>query len=208
MFRRVTTPVFAPSLAAVLAICVLPVTAQAQADRPVPDTYRATTTHMTPDGLGLKIDVIGWSDDAARAAVVAALSAEEGISKALSELPTTGVVWLDGSGAGYAVKYAHRQTSDDGSERITLVTDKPVGSYNFKPWTVAEGAVASSLEYSVIELHLDAQGKGNGTTSLVADVALDPEAQTVSLEAGDSTPNVLTDVTLEPKPYWAKNRGH
>lgn len=55
----------ARALMALLAILAAPQAAESQA-RPAPDTYTATTSEMTPDGLGLKIDVMAWSDAAAR----------------------------------------------------------------------------------------------------------------------------------------------
>lgn len=209
-------------------------TAAAQ-NRPVPDTYTATTTGMTPDGQGLRFVVTEWSDDDGRFLVVATiLSAAEAsdevvesaesaqaneadeaeaadapdeptASELLSELPSVGAVWLDGSGAGYAIKYAHRTATDEGGEVVTLVTDRAVGSYNFRPWEPETSTATTSIDYSVIELRLDSSGNGVGTMSLAADVSLDEETDTVSLVIEDGTPNVLTDVALEPKPYWARD---
>lgn len=209
-------------------------TAAAQ-NRPVPDTYTATTTGMTPDGQGLRFVVTEWSDDDGRFLVVATiLSAAEAsdevvesgepeeaaeadeaeaadapdeptASELLSELPSVGAVWLDGSGAGYAIKYAHRTATDEGGAVVTLVTDRAVGSYNFRPWEPETSTATTSIDYSVIELRLDSSGNGVGTMSLAADVSLDEETDTVSLVIEDGTPNVLTDVALEPKPYWARD---
>ena len=174
-------------------------------DRPVPDTYTATTTGMTPDGQGLRFVVTEWSDDGDRSVVVSVLGGEESPSEVLSELSSVGAVWLDGSGAGYAIKYAHRTATDDGGEIVTLVTDKPVGSYNFRPWAVENSTATATVEYSVIELRLDASGNGVGTMSLAADVTNDDEANTVSLLRTDATPDILADVALQPKPYWARD---
>ena len=191
------------ALIAFLAVCG---SAAAQ-QQSVPDTYTATTTGMTPDGQGLRFVVTQWSDDGDRSLVAAVLGGEESPSEVLSELPSVGAVWLDGSGAGYAIKYAHRAATDDGGETVTIVTDKPVGSYNFRPWSVENSTATASVEYSVIELRLDASGNGVGTMSLAADVTTDDEAGTVSLVRADETPDVLADVTLEPKPYWARDDG-
>ena len=191
------------ALIAFLAVCG---SAAAQ-QQPVPDTYTATTMDMTPDGQGLRFVVTQWSDDGDRAVVVSVLGGDESPSEVLSELPSVGAVWLDGSGAGYAIKYAHRAATDEGGEMVTLVTDKPVGSYNFRPWSVENSTATAPVEYSVIELRLDASGNGVGTMSLAADVATDDEANTVSLVRSDGTPDILADVTLEPRPYWAQDDG-
>ncbi len=174
-------------------------------DRPVPDTYTATTTGMTPDGQGLRFVVTEWSDDGDRSVVVSVLDGEESPGEVLSELDSVGAVWLDGSGAGYAIKYAHRAATDDGGEIVTLVTDNPIGSYNFRPWSVENSTATEPVEYSVVELRLDASGNGVGTMSLAADVATDDEANTVSLVRADATPDILADVALQPKPYWVRD---
>src|SRR5689334_7937859 len=61
----------------------------------VPDRFTAKTVAMAPAGTGLRIDVMRWSDDAARAAVVAAIGADEPVV-ALAKLPTLGYVWTEG----------------------------------------------------------------------------------------------------------------
>ena len=173
-------------------------------DRPVPDTYTATTTAMSPAGTTLKIEVMKWSDDAARADAVTALTSADDVDSALKALPTVGYVWLDGSGVGYSIKYAHKETTADNGERVTIVTDKPLGSYSFKPWTVEKSAATKQYDYGVIELTLDNAGHGSGTTSLAADVAIDDAAHSVGLERSATTPAVLADAKHEPKPYWAQ----
>ena len=136
---------------------------------------------------------------------VADVPDEPTASELLSELPSVGAVWLDGSGAGYAIKYAHRTATEEGGEVVTLVTDRVVGSYSFRPWEPEASTATTSVDYSVIELRLDSSGNGVGTMSLAADIALDEEEDTVSLVIEDGTPNILTDVALEPKPYWARD---
>ena len=147
------------------------------------------------------------SDDAddSDEAEVAEVPDEPTASELLSELPSVGAVWLDGSGAGHAIKYAHRTATDEGGEVVTLVTDRAVGSYSFRPWEPEASTATTSVDYSVIELWLDSSGNGVGTMSLAADIALDEEEDTVSLVIEDGTPNILTDVALEPKPYWARD---
>jgi hypothetical protein len=179
-------------------------TTPAFADRPVPDTYEATLTGVSATGVTLKIEILSWSDEAQRKDVVAALGDGEETPKALDKLPSVGAVWQSGSAVGHSVKYAQRITEADGSQRIVLVTRKPLDSYNFKPWTLTSGTAAPPLPYGVIELHVDSNGVGNGTFSLAAEVAVDPAAGTVRLKTGSDTPMLLSSVKLLPKPYWAK----
>lgn len=175
----------------------------AQNRLPDVDRFTATTVAMTPADIELRIDVREWSDEAGRAAVVAALAEGGDVAGALRALPTVGYVWRSDSGVGYSVKYAHRIDTPEG-ERITFVTDKRLGAFDFKPWQAEGVDEDSGLEYSVIELKLPENGTGDGTLSLAAEVKLDRENGLVLLEAPADAPRLLTDVKLEPKPYWAQ----
>lgn len=175
----------------------------AQNRLPEVDRFTATTVSMTPANIELRIDVREWSDEDGRAAVVAALAEGSNVTQALRALPTLGYVWRSDSGVGYSLKYAHRIDTPEG-ERITFVTDRRLGAYDFKPWAADGVTENSELEYSVIELRLPENGTGDGTLSLAAEVKLDRENGLVLLEAPADAPRVLADVKLEPKPYWAK----
>lgn len=163
------------------------------------ERFSASTTAMTPRDVQLRIDVREWSDDAARAAVLAALGSDaQDVQKALAELPSIGYVWQNGSPVGYSVKYAHRAPAAQG-ERITFVTDKRLGGYERKPWAADQPAgAAPDMGYSVIELYLDAAGAGVGTLSLAAEVKLDEGAGLVSL--AEAAPQVLANATAVTRP--------
>ncbi|HVY64881.1 MAG TPA: hypothetical protein VHH11_08680 [Gammaproteobacteria bacterium] len=196
--RRLTREILSTAGLATLLLA-----APAFAQKPAPDTYEAALTGVSATGITLKIEVLNWSDDAGRAAVVDALGAGADLPKELDKLPSVGAVWQSGSAVGHSVKYAHRVTEADGSQRITLVTTKPLDSYSFKPWTLTSGTAAPQIPYGVLELKLDGKGTGTGTLSLAAEVAVDATAHTVSLKTGAGTPTLLTGVKLMPKPYWA-----
>ena len=184
-----------------LAALLLASTAFAQ--KPAPETYEATLSGVSATGT-LRIEILSWSDEAGREAVVGALGEDSGeIGKALDKLPSVGAVWRSGSAVGHSVKYAERTSEADGTQRITLVTTKPLDSYSFKPWTLASGTAAPTIPYGVIELKLDAKGNGTGTLSLAAEVAVDSGAHTVRLKTSSGAPPLLTGVKLVPKPYWA-----
>lgn len=203
MRKNLSKQMAAKSAVSLLAGLVVASTALAQTRLPTVDRFTAKTAAMTPADVGVRIDVREWSNDASRAAVIAALEREGEASKALNELPTIGYVWTDASGVGYSVKYAHRVTTEAG-ERVTFVTDRRIGSYDFRPWTPNGTAPATELDYSVIELELDEAGSGIGTLSLAAEVRIDPATSVVYLDDGTSTTPVLSNAREEPKPYWAQ----
>jgi hypothetical protein len=169
--------------------------AYAAGPRLVADTFTATTANMTPAGVTLRIQIIEWQEAEARAEAVATMAAGADAATPLAKLPTVGYVWPNGSPVGYSLKYAHRTPQPNGSERVTLVTDKRLGSYDFKGWSVASPAAGNDAPYSVIELELNGSGTGTGTLSLAGEIALDEEAGTVALKPG--APSLLTNVKRE-----------
>lgn len=154
------------------------------------DTLTATTANMTPTGATLRVQILEWQDAPARADAVASLAG--GAATPLAKLPTVGYVWQDGSPVGYTVKYAHRESLPEGGERITLVTDRRLGSYDFRGWATVPPMARAELPYSVVELRIDASGTGTGSFSLAADVQVDEQAGTVALQSG--APTLLTNV--------------
>jgi hypothetical protein len=161
------------------------------------DTITATTAHMVPSGLQLRMQILEWQEPEARSEVVATLAAGTDAPTPLGKLPTVGYAWPSGSPVGYSLKYAHREATADGRERITLVTDKPLGSYDFKGWSVASPAANDDAPYSVIELYLSDTGTGTGTLSLASDIVLDEAAGTVALQSAAGAPALLESVKRE-----------
>ena len=180
-------------------------------DRPVPETFTATTTNMEPAGESLRFSVLRWSSEEDRHEVLSILTSEETQNEeaesaepqALQELPSVGHLWLGSSGVGYSLKYAYRLATPDGGERITFITGRSLGSFAREPWRAVDEPNPPVTGYTVIELRLDADGNGEGKMSLAADVVFDTEAGTVALDSYETTPVLLEAVTREPPPYGA-----
>ena len=191
-------------------------------DRPVPETFTATTTNMEPAGESLKFTVLRWSSEQDRREVLSILIPEEATNEeatneeaesedaesaapqALLELPSVGQLWLGSSGIGYSLKYAYRLTAPDEEERVTFITGRPLGAFAREPWRAVDEPKPPGT-YTVIELRLDADGNGEGKMSLAADVVFDTEAGTVALDNYETTPVLLEAVKREPSPYGARN---
>ncbi len=165
--------------------------------RQVADTFTATTANMTPAGVNLRMEILEWQDADARAEAVATLAAGADAATPLGKLPTVGYVWPNGSPVGYSVKYAHRAPQPDGGERITLVTDKRLGSYDFKGWSVASPAAKSDAPYSVIELDVNGSGTATGNLSLVGEVVARRGSRHGGAERERRAPSLLTNVKRE-----------
>jgi hypothetical protein len=122
---------------------------------------------------------------------------ESSLTAALGRVPTVGYLWSS-EVAGYSLRYAVRLPQPDGGERIVLITDRRLGAWNdmWKPAGPAADAAPPNYEFSLIELHLNAKGEGEGKASLTGKVAADSAAKTLALENYNALPVVLKNVRL------------
>jgi hypothetical protein len=125
----------------------------------------------------------------------APLTPEAALTQALQETTTVGYLWSSEI-AGYALRFAGKEATPDGSQRIVLITDRRLGAVN-KLWNPIVGATPNNYAFSVIELRLNAKGEGEGKVSLTGKVAPDPNAHIVAIENYDALPVVFAKVRKE-----------
>jgi hypothetical protein len=155
--------------------------------------FTGTAVNVTGAGDPVQIDLLRWSTDAERQQFVAA--AEKGDKELQANLDkgqTLGYVWTSES-AGYSVRYAYRDKSADGTERIIVATDRKLGSWNPQIWKPTGTAAGNDYPFSVLELRLTPKG-GEGKSSLLAKVAVDKTANTIALDGYAAAPVVLKNV--------------
>jgi hypothetical protein len=109
------------------------------------------------------------------------------LSAAIKAAPTLGYIWTDGV-TGYSIKYAWRSPATEDNERIVLVTERRLNSHA-PDWAAAPAA--ADADFTVIEMHLDAHGAGEGKTSLTTSVAIDTAANTLALDDDVAAPALL-----------------
>jgi hypothetical protein len=124
------------------------------------------------------------------------------LEKALNETTTVGYLWSSEM-AGYALRYAGKIDNPDESQKITLITQRRLGTANSRWHPTFEGA-PNDYEFSVIELRLNAKREGEGKVSLVGKVVPDARAKIVTLENYDALPAVFRDVHVRPAEKSAK----
>ena len=117
---------------------------------------------------------------------------EGGLADALQQAATVGYLWSS-EVAGYALRYAGKVAGPDGADRIILITDRRLGSMN-NLWKPTGQEPPSTYAFSVIELHVNAKGEGEGKISLTGTVAPDPAAKIVAPENYKALPVVLSHV--------------
>ena len=109
------------------------------------------------------------------------------LSAAIKAAPTLGYIWTDGV-TGYSIKYAWRSPATEDNARIVLVTERRLNSHA-PDWAAAPAA--ADADFTVIEMHLDAHGAGEGKTSLTTSVAIDTAANTLALDDYVAAPALL-----------------
>jgi hypothetical protein len=114
----------------------------------------------------------------------------QAFTAALQKAPTVGYIWTNDV-TGYSIKYAWHATAPDGTERIVLATDRRLGAYS-SDWNPKAGGTPTDYEFTLLELHLDAKGNGEGKASLTTKIAADNNTKLLSLENYATAPTVLT----------------
>ena len=115
------------------------------------------------------------------------------LTAAIDKAPTLGYIWTREI-TGYAIKYAYQVSLTDGGERIVLATNRRLGGYS-PAWNPVGAPAVTDYEFTLIEIRLDARGRGEGKTSVTTKVVVDNEARTVALENYAATPALLQNVS-------------
>ena len=162
-----------------------------------PERYTAMAVNMSNvgrTGAGtIEIAVDRWSTDAERDRLLTTLM-EKGPDKlldALRDMRRVGYI-RSSSSLGYDLHYARRTPLPDGGERVVLATDRPVGF-----WEAVNRPRSIDYPFTIIELHLNADGEGEGKLSLATKIVADKESKTIVLEDYANQPVLLTSVKRE-----------
>ncbi|MEQ1580360.1 MAG: hypothetical protein ABL964_07205 [Steroidobacteraceae bacterium] len=166
-----------------------------------PIKLSATTASLGRDSdVPVRIDLLRFTSDEDRRALVTTV-AEKGIESLQAQLagkPSLGFLWTDSS-VGYLIRYAARSPLPGGGERIVIATDRLLGSYGLQPWQAVPPATATSYNFSVLELHVNGKGAGEGKLSLAAPVQVDAANSTLALGNYAAAPVLLKNVKRDAK---------
>jgi hypothetical protein len=149
-----------------------------------------------PAGAGtVEIAIERWSTDAERDRLMAALL-EKGPDKLLDELqalPRVGYIRTPNS-IGYDLHYARKAPGEDGGEHVVLATDRYIAF-----WEAANRPRTIDYPFTLIEMHLGPEGKGEGKMSIATKIMYDKKKGEIVLENYQSQPVLLTEVRKEAK---------
>jgi hypothetical protein len=134
-----------------------------------------------------------YSTDAERDRLLAVLK-DKGPDKlldALQSLPRVGYFRTPNS-IGYDIKFARKRAGEDGGEIITLATDRHIGF-----WEATNRPRTIDYPFTVVEIHMDKGGKGEGKMSLATKVMYDKNNNSIVLENYKTQPVLLNEVKRE-----------
>ncbi len=169
-----------------------------QAGQATPQRFSATAVnfHAAP-GVSkvtpVDINVKRWSTDAERKTLLD-LFVEKGqnaLLQALRDMPAVGNIRTPDSIA-YDLRFAHRVANPGGGERISFVTDRPIGF-----WEARDQSRLQDYPFTVIELRIGPDGKGEGKLTVATKFLFDKGQQMLVLENWNDVPVQLQNVTRE-----------
>ena len=142
----------------------------------------------------IDITINRWSTDAERDMLLTTLQ-EFGQDKLLAALekirPPVGFMRTPTS-IGYDLYYARNHPQPDGSRKVVLATNRQV---SFRE--AANDTRSMQYQFTLIELHLDKNGKGEGKLVPAAKVSWDTKAKKIEIENYNALPVDLTNVTAK-----------
>ena len=173
---------------------------------PLPFRLRCFAVNMSNIGPGaagiVEIRVEKWSTAAERQRVITTMveKGQDELLKMLQDLPTKGRLRfpnLQGPDPnnlrlGWDIRYAWTTSLPEGGHRIVVALDRYM---SFRE--VANQPRTVDYPFTLIEIHLDKNGEGQGKMAYATKITFDKKKNSVELENYSSEPVRLNTVTLE-----------
>ena len=122
---------------------------------------------------------------------------ERGDDKLLSALqkvkPRCGYVRTSTS-LGWDIYFARETSLPDGGRKIVLASDRPVGM-----WEARNAGRSMDYQFSLAEIRLPKEGKGQGKAIPYAQLTFNKETNTLEIENYQREPVRLNEITVESK---------
>jgi hypothetical protein len=184
------------TVGAILSTAAVFAASRALADDPVL-SLRAFAVNMSGVGRSnagtIDIVVERWSTDAERDRLQGVLVEKggEALLDALEDVkPRAGYVRTSNS-LGWDINFAREAVLPGGGRRIVLATDRPMSF-----WELRNQPRSADYEFLLIEIRLDAKGKGQGKLAGAAKIGYDKGSKTIEIENYGIEPVRLTQVEV------------
>lgn len=181
-------------IASALAAIFLTATLVLAADKPIEKFTCFAASLGTGKAGTIEIGITRWSTDEERQKLLTTLQ-EFGSDKLADELskirPPVGYIRTP-TRVGYDLFYARNHPNPDGSRRIVMATNRLL---SFRE--VANADRSSQYQVTVIEMHLGADGKGEGKIVPAAKIHWDNATKTIEIENYNALPVELLNVAAD-----------
>lgn len=141
----------------------------------------------------LDINIERWStpEEAARLRDILSEKGSDALLEALQKMPRAGSIQRTGQ-LGWDIHFAQQVVASNGSRRIVIATDRPMSF-----WEAANRTRSSDYAFTLAEIRLRPDGKGEGKLVPAAKIDYDKEANTLEIENYNTEPTRLTEVAIE-----------
>jgi len=92
---------------------------------------------------------------------------------------------------GWDLQFARETVMSDGTRKIVVGTDRPMGM-----WELRNAGRSTDYEFSLAEIRLPADGKGQGKAIPRAKLSFDKEKNTLEIENYEQQPVRLNEITI------------
>jgi hypothetical protein len=156
--------------------------------------YTALAVNMdAPTGqVATPVDIVveRWSTDAERDRVMNALleGGQDKLLAVVQSLPRIGSLYTAGS-TGVALRYARHGVEQNGSDRVLIVTDRPIsfGEARERPRTM-------DYPFAIVDMRISSNSRGEGRLLYGAKMGIDKQTNQIVLENFGAQPIALNDV--------------
>ena len=176
---------------------LLSVSVLAKDKKPMADEFTGVFINMdTPGAMGSQVSI--WvesytADDVAQQLKgILADKGQQALHNAITDY-RAGTMRI-GTANSYPISVARQRVNADGSRIVFLASIRP-----FSGFAPTAGSQTDQYPFGVIELKLDAQGKGEGTIIGAAQLSFDAEKNNLSVASYATQPARISDVKTKPK---------
>jgi hypothetical protein len=141
----------------------------------------------------LDITIERWStpEEAARLRDILSEKGADALLEALQKMkPRAGSIQRTGQ-LGWDIHFAQQVVASNGSRRIIIATDRPMSFFE-----AANQTRSSDYAFTLAEIRLGADGKGEGKLVPAAKIEYDKESNTLEIENYNIEPTRLTQVEI------------
>jgi hypothetical protein len=186
-----------PAIAVILAgagfLAQEPATAAESALRLRAFAVNMNTPARTRTGT-IDINIERWStpEEAARLRDILVEKGQDSLLEALQKMkPRAGSIQRTGQ-LGWDIHFAQQVVASNGSRRIVIATDRPMSF-----WEAANRPRSAEYQFTLAEIRLRPDGKGEGKLVPAAKIDFDSESNTLEIENYEAEPTRLTEVVIE-----------